>query len=228
MCCWANCFSCMCSLSSCCSENVGCATCNTALCSSCMTGDCFYSGAFTPVENPTSGNDIAFCTTPPDAPCLGTPCFIDGIPANDQSILSATCNASFCPCNCYYVNGPCSPATCGTTDQPPVAGPRSSGSGGGQPQGGGSGGGSAPSAKGQPRCTKNCTLTKLQQAVSKLGSSMASLMSGGQKVSQASVIPGQKATGLFSTMTPNTFGLIVLIFGGLLLWMAFGHRNVGD
>ena len=48
------------------------------------------------------------------------------------------------------------------------------------------------------------------------------------KLSHASVIPGQKATGLFSTMTPNTFGLIVLVFGGLLLWMAFGHRNVGD
>src|SRR6267142_2715128 len=166
--CWCCCFSCMCcDMYSCYSECVGCATCNTTLCSSCMTGSCFYSGAFTPVENPTSGNDLAFCTTPPDAPCLGTPCFIDGIPANDQSILSATCNASFCPCNCYWVNGPCSPATCGTTDQPPVAGPRSSGGSSGQPQ------------KRKTGYKKNWRLKKKEEEKSKVGFWLGLFNAGG-------------------------------------------------
>lgn len=208
---------------------MGAAGCNTTLCSSCLTGTCgstcFYSGANSAPEIPSPGTDAPICLT---APCLGTPTEISCGPANCQGSLTATDTAAYCSTNNTWINAPCSPFTCGTTDQAPHGGSSGGGgsAGGGAPKGGGSGGGSAPSAAGKKRNAGTCALSKLSQSMNRFGSSIASLMAGGQKVATQNVLPGSAVSNHpLSTITPNAFLLIVLVFGGLLLMLAFGHAS---
>jgi hypothetical protein len=136
-------------------------------------------------------------------------------------------------CNCGACRGtPCSPRTCGTTDQPPHAVSTSGASGG--PIGGGSGGGSSKSSGGSsPAPTSrannpaNCTASKLTSAMSKLGSTITSLLSGGTRVPAGTIQPGQKIPVATAPMSSNTFLLILVVFGGLLLWLSFGHKAEG-
>lgn len=230
-CCLTSCFGSSCGF---CSECVGAAGCNTTLCSSCITGSCcgptcFYAGANSAPEIPSAGTDAPICLS---APCLGTPEFISCGPADCQSSLTATETAAYCSTNNTWVNAPCSPFTCGSTDQAPAShsggnsgGGGGSAAGGGAPKGGGSGSGSAKSAAGQKRNAGTCALSKLSQSMNRFGSSLSSLMAGGQKVPAGNIAPGQALPGPLSTMTPNAFLLIVLVFGGLLLMLAFGHAS---
>jgi hypothetical protein len=57
---------------------------------------------------------------------------------------------------------------------------------------------------------------------------MASLLTGGQKTTATKVLPGQKVgTVAPSAISSNSFLLIIVIVGGLLLFMAFGHKAEG-
>jgi hypothetical protein len=71
-------------------------------------------------------------------------------------------------------------------------------------------------------------MSKLSQAMNRLGSTFASLFSGGKHVPGKNVLPGQKVQFGATSISPNSFLLIILIVGGLLLFMAFGHKPVED
>lgn len=237
---------CCCCFGCCCSECVGCASTNTQLCSSCMTGSltpyCSYK-SFVCTPTPGSGTDICTNTSTSCEPidvsaCLpyvgqdesgneiyqnsdGSLTYSDGSPATRADIAY----------NCGACRGtPCSPMTCGTTDQPPRATRGSSScKSSGSPLGGGSGGGSAKSSGGQARCTPaNCQASKLTQAMSKLGSTITSLLSGGTAVAQKSIVAGQAVPKKNVAVSPNTYLLIIIVVGALLLWLAFGHKPVAD
>jgi hypothetical protein len=235
MCCCAGLTSCYGGNCGYCSECVGSLACQNALCSSCITGAVIC----VPVCTPTPGSGTCICTNTStnccvtDVTCLpyagqdangndiyqnpdGSLRYTDGSPATRADIAY----------NCGACQGtPCSPMKCGTTDQPPHAGSASAGS----PSGGGSGGGSAKSAQGQPRATQNCQASKLTAAMNKFGSSIASLFAGGSSVPAKSVIPGQAvAQTKVAAITPNTYLLIVLVVGGLLLWLVFGHARTAE
>ena len=220
-----------------CSECVGNALCNNALCSSCLTGsraaalaalDCMAPGSDTPITPAAvsmSCRDVSSCL-----PFAGT----DG---NGNDIYQMSCGKLIysdgsaatqgdIACNCGACKGTvCSPRTCGSTTQPPQA--KASGSGGaGSPAGGGSGSGSAKSAGSKAACNAlNSQLTALQKAMSGLGSTMTSLLTGGKTVKTGTngVIKASPVSASSCTMSSNAFLLVVLIIGAILLMMAFGR-----
>jgi len=206
-----------------CSEFVGPAACNPTFCGSCLTG-----AVMPPVECVTAGGATS------GAPCImGNPCITPCLIPNSQIPCSAVQQLG--PCN------PCSPLHCGATDTPPCAGPytnpdvtgygtcqctqqalRGGGSG---PKGGGSGGGSAlgssgggagiPRSGGTPQGTQNL--------LNKFGSMLASLFGGGKNVAPGTVLPGQKPkSGIAAPITANTFLIVIVIVGALLMMMNFG------
>jgi len=232
MCCIASCLS-SCGGGSCgyCSECVGTAACNPTLCSTCLTGTCVYA----PVCTPTPGTNPCICSNSPtsctptciaDLPYAGQDVSGNDIYQNSDGSLryadgSPATRADIADASGACVGTPCSPKTCGTTDQPPSAG-----SSGKSPSGGGSGGGSAKSAGGSPRATPaNCQASKLSQAMNRFGSSLASLFSGGKP---GPVIAGHPATAANTGISSNTFLLVIVVIGILLLVMAFGHNPVAD
>lgn len=208
MCCTGGaCFS-LCSVP--CSESVGAAACNPIICANCTTGALpggFFDGAN---NSPVAGSPVCICLPP--APCL----------CDVPSVLNI-------PPGC---TAPESPLTEGTTDQPPApancqcakglnpgsgaGSARSSSGGGGAPIGGGS----------RPHISSPCTnLAKTSSILNRLGTSLASLLGGGQRVPIGSVLPGQavpKRAGVISQISPNAFLLIIVVVGILLLMMAFG------
>lgn len=197
-----------------CSECVGAAACNPILCGSCLTG------AVAPtVECVTPGQDTGIAGNP----CI-TPCLIPNtnIPDNGITNLSDPCN-------------PCSPTQCGTTTQPPCAycNPDATSICGKPttPQGGGSGAGTAGSAGGGKSggggSGSPCG-SKLSQALNRFGASLASLFGGGKTVPAGAVVPGLKTTKAPNVMSSNTFLLVILIVGTLLLFIAFGHAPDSD
>jgi hypothetical protein len=231
---------CCCYSSFFCSECVGTAWCNTELCSSCITGgalDTTQCSKFDNCGGPLTGSGVGICSTGEiccqfafagtDANCNeiyqrpdGTLVYSDGSPATRCDIQ---CNEGACK---GTVCNPCSPRHCGTTDQPPKAGAKSTPSSG-APSGGGSGGGTAKPSGGasNPSCTK--AQTQLTQAMSRLGSTISSLLAGGTKAN--TVLAGQKPPASTGTgISSNMFLLIIVIVGGLLLVMAFGHKPVPD
>lgn len=215
-----------------CSECVGCAACNTTLCSYCITGlpstfgDCMGPGSDVPITPPST--DITCVDVSSCLPFAGTDesgndiyqlscgklVYSDGSEATQADIA----------CNCGACRGTvCSPRTCGTTTQAP----RASGSGGGAPQGGGSGAGSAKSAGSNAQCNKgNAQLTALSKAMSNLGATMTSLLTGGKKTAvggTTGMVAGVTPSTLNCAMSSNSFLLVIFIVGALLLMMAFGH-----
>lgn len=225
-----------------CSECVGSATCNTTLCTSCITGAvcCCCS----PVCTPTPGSGPDICTNTSTSCCVvdvsaclpyagtdangndiyqnadGSLTYTDGSPASRADIAY----------NCGACRGtPCSPHTCGTTDTPPH-GSASSG-----PIGGGSGSGSAkPSAGGSktgtPSGSKNAgsqCISKLSSSINKLGTAITGLFTG-KKTSAKNVLPGQAIAKSSMAMSPNSYLLVILVVGGLLLFLAFGHKPTPD
>jgi hypothetical protein len=178
----------------------------------CANTDVSYCLPFAGID--ASGNDIYQMQD-------GSLVYTDGSPATQADIA----------CNCGACAGtPCSPRTCGSTDQAPHATKTSGGSsGGGSGSGSGGGSGSAKPAGGstapKPTC---CLATKLTQAMSKLGSTITSMLTGGTRVPAGAVVPGQRIPTANSAMSSNTFLLILIIFGGLLLFMSFGHKAQAD
>lgn len=239
-CCFGGCSECVCS-----------AACNPMLCSSCMTGAvCCYAPC-----TPDLGSGVAICT--PCGPqcqylcCEGYwPCSPYSCGTTDQAPLECALYAGMdSNCNEIYqlddgslVYGDGSPATqadiacnegaCKGTPCYPNPTPGS----GAAPRGGNSGSGSAPSSGGSggkpsgpppAKSAKNCQQAKLTQAMAKLGSTITSLLSGGKRVPTKKVLPGQTAQASTLGLSPNTFLLVVIVVGGLLLWMAFGHKPEG-
>lgn len=218
-----------------CSECVGNATCNNQLCSSCLTGSCLTSAdfGFSCCRSITAGTNASICANTDVSACLpfaGTDSSGNDIyQMQDGSLVytdgSAATRADIA-CNCGACRGtPCSPRTCGSTDQPPSA--KNTGGSPGAPMGGGSGGGSAKPSGGKSN-PQTCMLSKLTQSMGKLGSTMASLLTGGSKVPAKTVIPGQKIPAASSPISSTAFLLILVVFGGLLLFMAFGHKPTPD
>lgn len=199
-----------------CSECVGANACNPSLCGGCLTGS-----AAPTVECVTSGTGTCFNGNPCITPCL--------IP--NSNISCAAANQSFNLCN------PCSPMQCGTTTQPPCTNPYcnpdsiNSASCAGTRTGGGSGAGTAGSSGGGKSggggSGSPCT-SKLSQALNRFGASLASLFSGGKKVPAGAIVPGLKTTKATNVMSSNTFLLVILIVGTLLLFIAFGHAPDSD
>lgn len=239
------CFSLNCCLQQCagsccvCSECVGAAACNTELCSSCLTGSIGIT--CTPVCTPTPGSGTDICSNtstscvPIDVsaclPFAGTDANGNDIYMNPDGSLTYTdgspATRADIAYNCGACQGtPCSPHTCGTTDQPPKAGASNKSSTGG-PSGGGSGGGSAKPSGGATN-PKTCAVTKLSQAMNKLGSTFSSLFSGGQKVATGKTLPGQTVQKSAVGISPNSYLLVIIVVGGLLLWLAFGHKKVAE
>lgn len=207
------CFS-LCGGSTYCSECVGAAACNPTLCGSCLTG---------------SVAPTVECVTPGTATCFnGNPCITPCLIPN-TNISCAAANQSFNPCH------PCSPLQCGTTTQPPCAycNPDATSICGKPttPQGGGSGAGTAGSAGGGKSGgggSGSACGSKLSQALNRFGASLASLFSGGKAVPAGAVVPGLKTTAPANVMSSNTFLLVILIVGTLLLFIAFGHAPDSD
>ena len=142
-----------------CSECVGNATCNNTLCSSCLTGSCKCSGCLnlicTTFCEITAGTNTSICANTDVSACLpfaGIDASGNDIYQNQDGSLvytdgSAATRADIA-CNCGACRGtPCSPRTCGSTDQPPSARPSASGGSAGAPSGGGSGGGGSNNDK---------------------------------------------------------------------------------
>jgi hypothetical protein len=113
---------------------------------------------------------------------------------------------------------------CGTSCQPPHAGSCSNPSKG-APQGGGSGGGTAKPAGGKTNPNNN-TASKLSQSMNRFGASITRLLSGGRPANKQNTLPGQAVCRSKAGMSPNSYLLVVLIVGGLLLFLAFGHKAV--
>jgi hypothetical protein len=232
MCCAPLCLtSCMGSNCGFCSECVGSAGCATTLCSGCLTGTQTASGDG--MCGPVAGTNASICTNTDVCALLpyagmdgngneiyqnkdGSLVYSDGSPATQGDIA---CNQGACVCT------PCSPRTCGSTDQPPNA--NGSGKAAGAPQGGGSGGGTAKPAGGSTN-PQNCAVSKLSQAMNRFGSTLSNLLAGGKKNTAAGTIPGQKVPVAVAPMSSNTFLLILVVIGGLLLWLAFGHKPEGE
>jgi hypothetical protein len=240
MCCCAGLTSCCGGSCGYCSECVGTAACNTELCSSCISG----AVACIPVCTPTSGSGTCICTntstscTPVDVsaclPFAGTDANGNDIYQNPDGSLTysdgSPATRSDIACNCGACIGtPCSPHTCGTTCQPPSS--CGGGKSAGAPQGGGSGGGTAKPSAGQtigksnPPCTQ---MAKLTAAMSRFGSSITSLLTGGKAAAAKNVLPGQRIAKSNVALTPNSYLLVILIVGGLLLFLAFGHKPTAD
>jgi hypothetical protein len=239
MCCFGGLTSCGGSGCGYCSECVNTAACNPVLCSSCITGS-LCGIVCTPVCTPTPGSGTDICTNTATSCCIAPVCclpyagtdasgndiyqnpdgslrYSDGSPATRADIAY----------NCGACHGtPCSPGTCGTSCQPPKAGSSNRSSSGG-PSGGGSGGGTAkPSGgKSNPQCSQ---MSKLSQAMSRLGASFTSLLAGGKRTNAKNILPGQAIQKNALGLSPNAFLLVILIVGGLLLFMAFGHKPVAD
>ena len=212
-----------------CSECTGTAQQNTSLCSACLTGSCELSGiGFLTGTNPgaCTGQDLTACLP------------FAGVDANNNDIYQKSCGALVysdgttatrddISCNCGACKGtvcmPCSPKSCGASTPSPAA----KGCGG-SPKGGGSGAGSAPASgsKGSAN-TANCATAKLSQALNKFGATMATLMGGGTTVSAQSVVPGQKVPAKQSPISTNMYLLIIVIFGFMLFFLAFGKRKTG-
>ena len=240
MCCCAGLTSCAGGGCGYCSECVGTATCNTELCTSCITG-AICCDAQSPVCTPTPGSGTDICSNTSTSCCVvdvskclpfagtdangndiyqnadGSLVYSDGSPATRADIAY----------NCGACKGtPCSPHTCGASDPPPHA-TASSGKAGGS-----SGSGSAHPSGGKvalPPTRVNCTSqNKLTSAMNKLGSTITSFLSGGNKTAAKNVIPGQTATKTNTALTPNSYLLVILIVGGLLLFLAFGHKPTQD
>jgi hypothetical protein len=252
MCCGSLCVT-SCSGSNCgyCSECTGCAPCSNIFCGSCLTG-APDATACTPQENQTTismcgslipptetpiGAGVGSCANPDVSLCLP----FAGVDSSGNEIYQKTCGGlvysdgstatrADITCNCCACKGtmctPCSPRKCGSTDQPPK------GVCGKSPQGGGSGSGSAKSSTGcgaKPHCSGTKQASALSSAMNRFGSAITSLLGGGQKVSTAQVLPGQKAPAKQNApMSSNTYLLIIVIVGVLLLVMAFGHKPTGD
>jgi len=136
----------------------------------------------------------------------------DGSPATQADIA----------CN----EGACKGTICNPNPTPGSgAAPRGGNSGGGTSPA--SGGGGKPSGQPPAKSATNCQQTKLTAAMSKLGSTITSLLTGGKRVPAKKVLPGQTAPATTLGMSPNTFLLVIVVVGGLLLWMAFGHKPEG-
>jgi hypothetical protein len=198
-----------------------------------MTGT-LSPNALTGVCGPVAGTNASICANTDVSSCLpfagtdgngneiyqmpdGTLVYSDGSPATRGDIA---CNQGACK------GTPCSPRTCGTSDQPPKAGACNTPSKG-APIGGGSGGGSAKASGGSSN-PNLLTASKLSQAMNRFGSTISSLFGGGTTASAHQVLPGQKPVAVTAPMSSNTFLLILVVVGGLLLWMAFGHKPVPD
>ena len=230
MCCCAGITSCAGGNCGYCSQCVGSAACNPTLCSDCLTGTATGSGDG--MCGPVAGTNASICANTDVSACLpfagtdgngneiyqtpsGALVYSDGSPATRGDIA---CNQGSC------IGTPCSPRTCGSSDQPPSS---SGGKSSGAPQGGGSGGGTAKPSGGaaNPKCTSQSALS---QAMNRFGSMLTSLMSGGRPATAGTVLPGQKVPVATAPMSANTFLLIVIVIGALLLWMAFGHKPTSD
>jgi hypothetical protein len=191
--------------------------------------DCFCGGDLTgmlcnPPCTPTPGTGVPFCYG----------CFTPGLCAAQQSACM-----------------PCGPLTCGTTDNLPL-GPcfgsqksvscfdyggvdccepccncckcRQNGSGSaGSPNSGGG------SAKAPVLCSKSLdnAINSLSSAMSKFGSTIATLLSGGKAATTASTLHGTPAPEVNTTpMTSVMFLLIAGIVCVLLVAIAYGKRGL--
>jgi hypothetical protein len=219
-----------------CSECVGNASCQTALCSCCLTG----AVTCTPVCTPTPGTGTCICTNSSTScintciACLayagqdssgndiyqnpdGSLRYADGSPATRGDIA----------CNCGACTGtPCGPQTHGATCMPPSS--SGGGKAAGAPSGGGSGGGTAKPSMGKSNPAGCTQMSKLSQAMSRFGASITSLLSGGKGTAVKNVLPGQAVQKNVLGISPNSYLLVIIIVGGLLLWMAFGHKPTAD
>jgi hypothetical protein len=227
MCCCAGLTSCCGGGCGYCSECVGALACNNSLCGNCMSGTVCCKNPCSPDSctatscAPLAGTAVCICTCLPYA---GQDSSGNAIYQKSDGSLVYSDGSSATRCDIAYNNGacagtPCSPLTQGTTDTAPCASGK--GKSAGAPQGGGSGGGTAAPAGGKSNPKNTCS-SKLSQAMNRFGSTIASLLSGGNK---GKVIAGQplpKATA--TPISSNAFLLIILIVGGLLLMMAFGHK----
>jgi hypothetical protein len=54
---------------------------------------------------------------------------------------------------------------------------------------------------------------------------MSGLLTGGTKVPAKKVLPGQPIPANCTPITSNMYILAVVVIGGLLLFMAFGHKS---
>lgn len=215
-----------------CSECVATAACNPTLCSTCLTGANCAS-----LETPTPGTGTDICTPSPAGGCApidvsaclpfagtdangndiyqqpdGSLVYTDGTPATRADIAY----------NCGACAGtPCSPTTAGNATPFLNAGGKCSGPKGGGSGAGSSGGGGSKGSGGQ------CA-SKLSQMMNRFGSALTSLLSGGTKVPQKNVLPGQTVVKPATALSSNTFLLVLIVAGILLLFLAFGHKPVGD
>lgn len=252
-CCYCGgcCYSCGCCTY--CSECVCTAACNPELCSTCITGACCCGAPCTP--DPGSGVAICspcccswgYCTCKPcspdtcgstcQAPCAcamfagtdsncneiyqledGSLVYGDGSPATQADIA---CNEGACKGTI------CNPSGIPGSGAAPRGG--NSGSGSSPSSGGGSGLGGGGKPSGQPPKDKaKCQQNKLTAAMSKLGATLTGLLTGGKKVPARKVLPGQTVQASVMGMSPNSFLLVIIVVGGMLLWMAFGHKPVAD
>jgi hypothetical protein len=79
-----------------------------------------------------------------------------------------------------------------------------------------------------PHCTNS---TGINGALKNLGTSLTSLLGGGKKTTSPNVLPGQPVKQASSSellgkgISSNTFLLVLLVVGGLLLMLSFGNRG---
>lgn len=194
-----------------CSECVGCCACNNAFCGQCITGSQFCNCCF------VAGSGVAICN--PDCSCAGFCAAVACSPATCGSTTQAPagcvcCNtddcATCCCCCC------CKGCTCCKRN-----GAGSAASNGGN--------GSHPLNSSPLGCK---TLGNLTSALSKFGTSLTSLLSGGTKstaaktVAGAPIVKSPTATNC-SALSSNAYLLIILVVGGLLLMLTFGNKSRG-
>jgi hypothetical protein len=214
-----------------CSECVGNTPCNAVLCGSCMTGCCWLTGS---LGSPTPGTNVSICTNTDVSACLP----FAGVDENNNDIYcqcgklvysdGSAANRCDISCNeCACRGTPCSPRTCGSTDQPPIAGSKTGSSTAGAPQGGGSGGGTAKPSGGSSNPVKCNQMSQLSQSLARLGSTITSALTGGQKTAALGTV--QKTTlSPAPSISSNAFLMVIIVIGAFLLVMAFGHRPTGD
>jgi hypothetical protein len=225
-----------------CSECVGCYACNNRLCNRCLTGTQQQTMICAPTTlvGPTPGSCVAISFPATSQNCVDVSRCLPfaGTDENGNDIYQKDCGAlvysdgstatqSDIVCNEGACRGTvCSPRTCGSTTQPVRATGMGSGSSS-SPTGGGSGSGSAKSSCSKASCNSlNSALTAMQKSMNSLGATVTSLLTGGTKTAIANgaggTIIGAPSTGVSCVMSGNAFLLVILIVGGLLLFLAFG------
>jgi hypothetical protein len=186
-----------------------------------MDNRCAGNSTTPPAAGPPSVAAIPSCAQPYGIDAQGNPVYI----GSDGTVYD---NSGDVVTNLSGISTYGNLGTCGNPVSPSGGGASGSGTGGGG-KAGGSGAGSAAQVRTPTQNT--CLAKSIANAMSQFGANIARIVSGGTSSSSVQLTPAQRAALLASgnvsqpAITSNTMLMMVLVFGGLGLLLAFGGKK---